>query len=136
MPKPCSHRPQPVAVPVQIPAVIRGERRGIVRHQRALLRPYGLGQFQQRRLKGITFDIEFGIRPLFEQLREFVHIGGTNVPRIGPRMNGDTVRTRAQGNIRCADNTRNAEGTRVAQQCNLVDVDAEFGHAWYCLHSL
>ena len=52
-----------------------------------------------------------------------------DVALVGPRMHGDATGTRHQTHMSGAQDARDTELPRVAQQCDLVDVDRQGGAA-------
>src|SRR6185295_15652924 len=78
-------------------------------------------------MKGVSFDIEFDSLAS-NQIQQDADVTAPNVAAIRARMHGDALRTRRQRETGDVYHTRDVERARIAQQRDLVDVDAEPGH--------
>ena len=92
------------------------------------MRPDGAHEIE-RVLERIAFDVEFGFRMRLQKLGELVHVLRADVPAVGARMNGDAMRACIERDLGRSRDAWDAQRTRVAQQRDLVQVDAEFRHA-------
>ena len=113
---------------VELPALLRGEGAGRVGHQRALLRAH-LAHDLEQALVGIALDVQLAARPprphQFGQRR---HVAAADVPLVGTRMHGQPVGPGIVRDAREAQHVGHPGVPRVAQQRDLVEVDAQSGH--------
>ena len=114
---------------VEVPPLLGCERVRGVGNQGALLRP-DVAQDRQQPLLWVAFDIEFLRRPIVpHQRRDRCHIGAADVALIGARMHGQPLGAGLQRDAGEMGDVGHAGAARVAQQGELVEVDAETGHA-------
>jgi hypothetical protein len=78
-------------------------------------------------LERIALDVELAIRPLAQQRRQIVHVGGADMTLVRPRMHGDAVGAMLQADRRRTCQRRNAQMPGVAHQRHLVQVDGQRG---------
>ncbi len=64
----------------------------------------------------------------FDRLGEARDIGAADVTFVGTRMDGDAARAGLDGEAGERGDIRHAGVSRIAQQRNLVEIDAEAGH--------
>src|SRR5690606_14287390 len=81
-----------------------------------------------RRCERVALEIEFDA-VLARDRRQCQHVVMADVARVRTRMHGDAVRAGIEAGPRGADHVGIAATTRVAQHRDLVEVDAEPGHA-------
>ena len=90
-------------------------------------------QLDETRISGagrrerIAFDIEFDPAP--REFRQKRHVLGGDVPAIRPRVHGDAATTRGDAGLGRLAEIGFVAAPRIAQHGDLVEVDAEHGHA-------
>jgi hypothetical protein len=112
---------------VQIPPVVRRKGVGAIRHQRALGGLYPPDHFEKLR-EGIALNVELNMWDWPQIVRQFVHIGYSNVALIGPRVHGNAMSASHHGLFCSPHHTRYPEIPRVPQQSDFVQVYAKSGH--------
>ena len=116
---------------IELPTLLRGEGFGAVGHKSALLRPYFCDDVEKAAV-WIAFEVEFESGPPWpHQLGEPGHIAAADVRLIGPGMRSEPVGAGPMGDPAEAQDVRHAGSPRVAQQRDLVEIDAEPGHVGY-----
>jgi len=123
----------------QIKSVVGGELIVAVRHQGALV---GEGFFHQRHQsriaasccsEGIALDIEFKARMFLHQRRQVANIAGADMTLIRTRVDGDAVGPGINAELSEGGCRRVISVAGIADQGNLVEVDAQLDHgasAW------
>ena len=101
---------------------------GAVGNEGALAGPQRAHQRHQV-VERVAFEVELGLRPLFQQLGEVVHVARADVALVGPRVHGDAVGTGFEHEGRGAGHAGHGERARVAQQGDPVQVDRQPGGA-------
>ncbi len=96
--------------------MIRSERCGGIRHERALRRFHFSRDLQKLRIKRIAFNIELDS----QHGGQLVNVSDSNVPLIGTRMDGDAMRAGGDTNFRGACHAGNADGSRISEQGDFV----------------
>ena len=71
--------------------MVAGELVFAVRHKSGLVRTHIANELHQV-LRGVTFDVELGLRPGLEQHCQFIHIAGTDMAFIRAGVDGDALR--------------------------------------------
>ena len=113
---------------IELPALLRGEGFGAVGHQGALLRLH-LGDDVEKAAVGIAFEVELESRaPRQHQLGEPDHIAAADVALVRAGMRSQPVGAGPMRDPAKAQDVRHAGAPRVAQQRDLVEIDAEPGH--------
>ena len=120
----------------EVPAVVGGELRVGVRDQRRLVGARRLDEAIEARVAvvagsggRVALDVELDVRRLGGQQRgQRLHVGRANVALIGPRVDGDAVCARRDGDPRRVEDAGPGALPRVAEPGDLVDVDRERGH--------
>ena len=116
---------------VEPPTLIRGQHTRRVGDQRALLRPHLRHQLQERRV-GIAFDVEFEAGPpRTHQLGQREDVVAPDVALIRSWMHGQPVRAGRMGERGEAEQVGHAGSASVAQQGDLVEVDAQACHGGF-----
>ena len=125
---------QPCAVGTQVETMIGGDLAVAIGNQRGLRRARAFNQRHQsgiiaaRRRERIAFDVVF--HPVFPaQLCQCIDIARRDVTLIRARMHGDAVGAGFDGGFCGFQHRRLRAAARIAQNRDLVDVDAECGHA-------
>jgi len=114
---------------VELPAFLRGEGVGGVRHQCTLLRS-DLSDEVEKAAIGIAFDVELETRPPRpHQLGEAENVSAADMPLVGSRMRRQPVGAGIVRDPAKAAYVRNTGTPRIAQQGDLVEIDAETGHS-------
>ena len=117
-----------VVAVVELPALLRGEGAGRVGHQRALLRAH-LAHDLEQPLVGIALDVQLATRPPRpHQLGQRRHVAAADMALVGTRMHGQPVGAGIVRDAREAQHIGHPGMPRVAQQRDLVEVDAQSGH--------
>jgi hypothetical protein len=107
--------------------MIRSKSAGIIGHQCALRRPDGANDFEKFRI-GIAFNIELNRGKAFEQVGYFINIQWPDVTPIRTGMDGDAVSAGGNALFHSTENIGDSVVPGIAEQGNLVDVDAQVGH--------
>ena len=111
----------------EIPAMIGGRLRRIVRHQRHLVRLV-LFHKAQEILVGIALDVEFRVREfVVDQRAQHRQVGMARVPLVRARMHGQPVRAGGQRDAPDPLDTRPWQVAPVAQHGDGVEVDGKLG---------
>ncbi len=80
----------------------------------------------------IAFDVQFQPRAMpalrAYQLGQFEGIARPGMPLIGARMHGQAMRAGVETNFPGADDVGQIEVALIAQQGDLVEIDAEYSH--------
>ena len=119
---------QPVLRQIELPAFLGREGIGAVGHQRALFR-LDRGDDVEKAAVGIAFEIELEARPPRpHQLGQGEDVGAADMPLVGPRMRRQPIGAGLVRDPAKAQHVRHAGPPRIAQQRDLVEVDAESGH--------
>ena len=125
--QPMRHLVQKFVMREEIPSVIGGQGVGRIGHQRRL-RGFHLAYEGEKIVVGITLDVEFGLVLGAQHRIEVAHILVGDVARVGTRMHRDAVASGVEAGARRLQNVGKIFAARVAQQRDLVDVDAEPNH--------
>ena len=110
-------------IPFEVPSMIAGRRIRGIGHQRALRGakiPGEMHKFDER----IPLDIEFSARIFLEEPGDLPHIIGPDMALVGARMDGDSIRPGIEAQPGGMNDSGDADGARVAQRPDLVDVNA------------
>ncbi len=110
-------------VPLQVPSMIAGRRIRGIRHQRALRRaklPGEVDVLDER----ISLDIELRTGILLKELSDLAHIVRPDMALVGARMDGDSIRPGVEAQPGGVNDAGDADGPRVAQGRDFVDVNA------------
>jgi len=131
-------RPQALGIRRKLPAMVARELPLAIGHEGGLVRAQLTHEVHQV-VEGIALDVELHTEMAGQQLVQVVHVMGADVPRVGPRMHGDALRTGGQTERGSADHAGNAQVAGVAHQGDLVQVDRQgsfFGHGFRCGRSV
>lgn len=109
---------------------------GGIGNERALRRPTPSYVADVRHVveEGIAFDVEFGVRIVFEKCGEVGDVVGTDVAVVWAGMDRDAVGAGVECELGAVQNGGDVERTRVAESGNLVDVDGQLGHGRIALY--
>ena len=121
----------------EIPAVVGGQLRIVVRNQGALVGPDGFDEVVEARIAvvawrrgGIALDVELGAGVFVHHLLQGVDIVGMDMACVRARMDRDARRARIENRARAVDDVRSIAAPRIAQPGDLVDVDGQHRHGF------
>ncbi len=101
---------------------------GSVGHQRALLGP-DFGDDVQEAAVGVAFEVQLETRPPRpHQLGQIKHVAAADVALVGARMRGQPIGPGIMRDPAEMQHIGHPGAPRIAQQRDLVEVDAEPGH--------
>ena len=115
---------QAVGILRKAPTVVAGELAFAVGHKGRLLRAQVAHKVHQV-VQRVALDVELASRPVLEQRGQFMHVTGTDVALVRPRMHGDALSPRLQTQPGRARHAGNAQVPGVAHQGHLVQVYGE-----------
>ena len=102
--------------------MVAGELVFAVGHEGHLMRPQVAHEAHQV-VERVSLDVVLGLRPVLQQRGDLVHVVGTDVALVGPRMHGDARRPGLQAQRSGPGHAGYAQVARVAHQRDLVEVD-------------
>src|SRR5215471_6345722 len=85
--------------------------------------------------KGIAFDVELQFGTAAQKIRNFENVERANVTLIGPRMCCDPLGSSTHCGFHSFHYAGNSDIPRIAQQRDLINVDAQFGHLLFATSS-
>ena len=126
-------RAQAFAVTHKVESVIGRQLVVAIGHQRGLGRTHDLAQFEKSRITGtgrgerVALEVELDAA-LGDHRRQREHVGPADVARVRARVHGDPVGAGVETRARGLNHVGVRSPAGIAQDGNLVEVDAEKSH--------